>query len=238
MKVYIVPGLWVAHIRGIFLEAGYTLTQKIEDAGIVVWTGGADIHPSIYNEKPLPQCYFDLERDQMESEVFKALPKTGGPLKVGICRGAQLLNALSGGKLWQHIEGHPQLHDVMDIATGELIQVSSLHHQEMVPPDGARVWARAAEATEKIGMFDGLKKMEYKAKREGKYEDVEAIYIPQTESFCFQPHPEIGPTTCTEYFFKLVHRSLLFKAKFPKRLVEGKNEMQGMFRGLGNAAPM
>ena len=217
MRVYVVPGLWVANIRGIFLEAGYSLATKIQDAQIVVWTGGADIQPALYNERQIPEVYLDPERDKYEKAVFDSLPKTGGPLKVGICRGAQLLCALSGGKLWQHIEGHGRTHEVKDMATGELIVVSSLHHQEMIPPKHAEIWAKADEAIRKIKIVDGVRYTTVPRVGSNVYEDVEACYIPSTESFCYQPHPEIGPQSCTEYFFKLIDKALLAKASVPKK---------------------
>lgn len=215
LKVFVVPGLWVASIRGIFLEAGYDLTTKKTDADLVVWTGGADISPELYNEKSLPTTYVDAERDKFEVSMFKKFPRTGGPLKVGICRGAQLLCALSGGSMWQDIEGHGRIHDAMDVTTGELITVSSMHHQEMIPPAGAVVWTKACEAVKKIKMKEGNKYTETNNLK--LYRDVESLWIPQTESFCFQPHPEIGPKSCTEYFFKLIDKALLAKAKLPKK---------------------
>lgn len=211
LKVFVVPGLWVAGIRGIFLEAGYELSRSLTDADVVVWTGGADINPEIYNERALQGTYHDLERDKYEIAAFRALPKTGGPLKVGICRGAQLLCALSGGSLWQDVEGHGHEHDVMDTRTGELITCSSLHHQEMIPPPDAIVWGRAKEAFKKVRIDKGNKVIY--APLMTKYEDVEVLWVPHTESFCFQPHPEMGPKSCTEYFFKCIDRALIAKAK-------------------------
>lgn len=210
LKVFVVPGLWVAAIRGIFLEAGYDLTTKLDLADLVVWTGGADIEPSLYGERPLPTTYCDPGRDKYEVGVFNDLPKTDGPMKVGICRGAQLLCALSGGSLWQDIEGHGRSHEVMDVGTGELVTVSSMHHQEMIPPTGSVVWAKAAEAAHKTKIEKGVKYTNTNGLKV--FQDVEAVWIPQTSSFCFQPHPEIGPRSCTEYFFKLVDKALIARA--------------------------
>ena len=108
------------------------LTKKMEDADLVVLTGGADINPQLYQEKPGKYTYFSENRDVMEVEAVikaRALNK-----KIwGTCRGLQLLTALNGGKLIQHIS-HGGSH-LMITEDGSRVNVNSLHHQMCYPFD-------------------------------------------------------------------------------------------------------
>lgn len=69
----------------------------------VLFTGGHDVNPAIYNETPINQTVsFCKERDAMESEVLKQALEIDMPL-LGICRGIQFINAYLGGTLYQDI---------------------------------------------------------------------------------------------------------------------------------------
>src|SRR5687768_16963203 len=70
---------------------------------LICFTGGEDVTPSLYGEVKHPLTYNNPERDKHEVEYFNQF--IGIP-KVGICRGGQFLNVMSGGKLHQHILGH------------------------------------------------------------------------------------------------------------------------------------
>lgn len=78
-------------------------TRSILDADIVIWTGGQDVSPNLYGEKALPWTTFNPKRDlnDMMAYHFSSRAK----LRLGICRGAQFLNVMSGGSLWQHVQG-------------------------------------------------------------------------------------------------------------------------------------
>ncbi|MET0635858.1 MAG: gamma-glutamyl-gamma-aminobutyrate hydrolase family protein [Chitinophagaceae bacterium] len=78
-----------------------------EYAGIL-FSGGTDVHPDFYNASvsyPNAPGEFDLPRDEFEKELFFAASKRGVPI-LGICRGMQLINVLSGGTLKQDL-GEP-----------------------------------------------------------------------------------------------------------------------------------
>ncbi|MBO4784533.1 MAG: gamma-glutamyl-gamma-aminobutyrate hydrolase family protein [Lachnospiraceae bacterium] len=69
----------------------------------ILFTGGHDVNPAIYNEAPINQTVsFCKERDAMESEVLKQVLEIDMPL-LGICRGIQFINAYLGGTLYQDI---------------------------------------------------------------------------------------------------------------------------------------
>jgi putative glutamine amidotransferase len=74
----------------------------------LVLTGGADVNPALYGEKPHPKLgpLSDI-RDTWEVALIRAAKKRGIPL-LAICRGAQVLNVAMGGTLLQDLPSqHP-----------------------------------------------------------------------------------------------------------------------------------
>lgn len=66
-------------------------------------TGGHDVSPKIYGEKPLNELVSCCEeRDKTESVILEKAIKDDKPL-LGICRGIQFINAKLGGTLYQDI---------------------------------------------------------------------------------------------------------------------------------------
>lgn len=77
-------------------------SQNINHIDGLIVGGGDDISPEHYNGKIDNKVKIDIERDQLEiSWINKAL-KTKIPL-IGICRGAQLINVVLGGSLYEDI---------------------------------------------------------------------------------------------------------------------------------------
>ena len=70
-----------------------------------VFTGGDDIHPRFYGEKPLSGAGLTISPDgrtKFEISLFKTVARARKPL-LAICYGAQLVNVALGGKLYQDI---------------------------------------------------------------------------------------------------------------------------------------
>ena len=70
-----------------------------------VFTGGDDIHPRFYKEKPLPDARMLISPDgrtTFELALFKTAARAGKPV-LAICYGTQLVNIALGGKLYQDI---------------------------------------------------------------------------------------------------------------------------------------
>lgn len=88
------------------VRPGEDITGLRYDA--VVVTGGHDIDPVLYAEEPEVHPKYDPERDTLESAVIDDALIRGLPL-LGICRGAQLLNARRGGNLFQDLKSKRQL---------------------------------------------------------------------------------------------------------------------------------
>jgi putative glutamine amidotransferase len=104
--------------------------------------GGADVDPALYGEVRLPETEApDPDRDRLESALLREALDRDLPV-LAICRGLQLLNAVMGGTLAQHIEGHNyrkqrDVHEIR-IAPGSRLErilgthsymVNSRHHQ-------------------------------------------------------------------------------------------------------------
>lgn len=79
------------------------------EVAAVVFTGGADIDPAFYGRKSLSTTYTNSAHDVLDRAVLEAV--RGKPIvKLGTCRGAQLLWADQGGVLHQHIPNHGRTH--------------------------------------------------------------------------------------------------------------------------------
>ena len=69
----------------------------------ILLTGGHDVSPALYNEKPLKECAQTIEeRDRMEMILLKKTLERDMPV-LGICRGIQFLNVFAGGTLYQDL---------------------------------------------------------------------------------------------------------------------------------------
>ena len=113
--------------------------------------GGDDIHPEHYGGDLEAQVKADPDRDRLEIEWIRWALDNSVPL-LGICRGAQLINVVLGGKLHQDIRplrkrthNRPGLLPTkrVDLApdsrlaeiTGRArLRVNSLHHQAIREP--------------------------------------------------------------------------------------------------------
>lgn len=92
--------------RALQVRPGDDLNQLQYDA--VVVTGGHDIDPVLYAAEPEVRPQYDAERDALEMAVIDDALSRNLPL-LGICRGAQLLNARRGGNLFQDLKSHRKL---------------------------------------------------------------------------------------------------------------------------------
>lgn len=198
-SVFIGNGAFYRNVEEMFWSHGWETTNDMFQANFLCLTGGADIHPSLYDESSLSTTHANRNQDEYDLELigfFDDKPK------LGICRGGQLLNVMSGGKMWQHIDNHGGTHLAVDKLTGKEFYLSSIHHQEMIPGDKAEILAVAHRAREKHAYGKLIASPDQKPLGE----DIEALWYAETQSLCFQPHPEIGPQACTNYFFDLVDR--------------------------------
>jgi gamma-glutamyl-gamma-aminobutyrate hydrolase PuuD len=112
------------------------LLTSPEEVALVVFTGGEDVSPEIYGERNV-KSYVNPRRDEQEVAIFREAMKHEIPI-AGICRGAQFICAMSGGRLVQDITNHGVHHHLSFIDdTGNVRRspekVTSTHHQMQYP---------------------------------------------------------------------------------------------------------
>ncbi len=135
MKVFVV-GFSKSYSRWI---ESLEIVKSIEDADIVLFTGGEDINPALYGCKVHKTTYFTEARDKYELECYHKM--RNDQIGLGICRGAQLACALNGGLLVQDVDNHwiGSTHSIINVSDNEELplelDIPSLHHQMMYPYD-------------------------------------------------------------------------------------------------------
>lgn len=183
-----------------FLKKGFNVIPEYstEPFDTLVFLGGTDVCPSVYGDKRHPETdYPDKARDEKEVGYYQKY-KAPSVLKIGICRGGQLLNVLNGGGMIQHIDprisGKVHAYDV-DFLEDE-VELLVDHHQGMVSGEGSEVFTWYCSDT---GLNSYINLLDY------------SFYYPETNSFCFQPHPEWGHRGTHDLFFK--HLDLIISRK-------------------------
>lgn len=205
-KVYIVGG--DSLIEDMFSRRGWEVVKdKSVSADLVCFTGGADVSPHLYGERNFAS-YNDKRRDELERLVYTDCVELGIPM-VGICRGGQFLNVMNGGRMFQDVSGHAiggrNTHPIMDLDTGATIQVTSTHHQMMIPNyESGEVIAMSNLGGKKRTLKDNI------VVELTDDNDTEVVYYADTDSICFQGHPEYGVGSCERYFFELLDRKFGF----------------------------
>jgi gamma-glutamyl-gamma-aminobutyrate hydrolase PuuD len=180
---------------------GYELVNNIPESDIVCWLGGADINPQLYGEKPNGASGWSDFQDRSD---LKALSDAGNRFKVGICRGAQILNVIpNGGTLWQDTDGHGGgSHDVVDVRNARKYVTNTIHHQQLrLGAEGVLL------AYSEVSKFKECQEMTWHRGSTYKGEfskDVEACWYPKTRSLLVQWHPEVGGGDSVTYFESLL----------------------------------
>lgn len=150
----------------------------------LVLTGGADVEPGRYGHQPDGNGHYEPERDDLELGLLAAAVDRQVPV-LGICRGLQVLNVLTGGTLHQDVPPHARY----DLDPGEAVhrvafepgtvlhglygagtEVNSLHHQSVDRLGAGLVVAARAD--------DGT---------------VEGLEVPGADVLAVQWHPEMRP---------------------------------------------
>jgi len=106
---YTLPADYIDAVRRaggvpLLIAPGESRVEAILDViDALVLSGGGDIDPSRYDGKRHDTNYsIDQERDTLELELARRVIDSSIPT-LGICRGAQILNVVQGGKLIEHI---------------------------------------------------------------------------------------------------------------------------------------
>lgn len=171
---------------------GITACDTVDDpddlktGDILIVHGGGDIHPSLYGKGRSSMSGADYtgpdRRDRLEWALMNRAVELGIPI-IGICRGAQMLCALAGGYLIQHVNGHSGNHRVQT-NTGSIIQVNSIHHQMMQPQNTVHqlmAWAKT-KLSDVYYDEDNLVQVDI---------EPEYVYFNEIKGYAPQWHPEM-----------------------------------------------
>lgn len=175
--------------------------SELQPDGILLLHGGEDISPAIYQQRPVHTHAPSKpsQRDYIEMRMIVRARELNMPI-IGICRGAQLLCAVLGGKLFQHVTNHLCTHGIITY-DGHTLLASADHHQvmdlrTMKEPHELLAWdTRHVEAYTDEGQTD-LPVVP------------EVVIFPQAKCLAIQPHPEWMHSTdkfntwCTEQINK------------------------------------
>ena len=188
-----------------------SILPDVNEYDMVVFTGGTDVDPALYGHKKLTETMTpDTKRDSTEVRIFEDCLKHAVPM-VGICRGSQFLNVMNGGWLVQDCTGHTINHSIRTREPGfEALQVSSTHHQMMVPTEHA-VWEAWAEGLSSKYSHANEEKPRFPVTPDGKPKEPEVIFYPETFSLCVQYHPEFmsAESPGYQYFNRLIFKYLM-----------------------------
>ena len=157
-SIWMLPGYLDGLQEAGVLPVMFPFTDETEDLRQLVgmcdgflFTGGHDVSPAMYGEKPMEELVVCCEkRDAMEKKVLEMALEADKPV-LGICRGLQFINAVLGGTLYQDLQlqhgnkvchRQPAPYDVpgheVDLLEGtpleaclgaDRIAVNSCHHQ-------------------------------------------------------------------------------------------------------------
>jgi len=168
---------WIEDENVIILDA-YTIKNTdsiLALADGIILTGGEDINPLEYNDTAnIKVCgTINFSRDTLERKLFDFAFKNKLPL-VGVCRGMQMMNVVTGGTLYGDIpseigttvihRNNGQVnHEIVICDTSSLIfpigtdtiMVNSLHHQGLkIISNSLRVIARSIDGLPEAVVMD------------------------------------------------------------------------------------
>lgn len=185
LKIFIVGKCFLSGVIEMFAKAGCKAATTVEEADLLVFTGGEDIDPALYGEQCLRNTHFNAARDEREIDIFTKAVSLGKPM-FGICRGMQLLHALNGSKLYQDVGNHTYTHNIIDM-DGNTIRASSMHHQMCIEDD--TVFPIAYAAVKGYGEYYVTHSKEV---HDPNHNDLEGAIYPNINAIAVQGHPEVG----------------------------------------------
>jgi len=174
------------HAQSVINTNNYKLINK--NSFLILW-GGEDIGTEIYGQTPNNFTFREKKssRDILEIACFNRAVDLGIPI-LGICRGAQLITALTGGSLVQHIYEHGHGVHQVETYSGEVLKTNSCHHQMMQPTKDQHILAWSESVT-------GVDENNYYKE----YEKVpEMVHFPSVNAIGVQGHIE-WPNMPKEY---------------------------------------
>lgn len=165
--------------------------DELKEGDVLVVWGGGDISPTLYN-KAVGMAYASeapSRRDLLEWRLMQQAKAMNIPI-IGVCRGGQMITALQGGHLIQHVNNHSGGgHNINILKDNKELRVNSIHHQMMVPPANGEYEIIAVASPSLSDVYSDVDDS-------GNIEHVtmdfepEFIYYPSIRGFAVQWHPE------------------------------------------------
>lgn len=174
----------------------YVVTKNYDEADVLVFPGGSDWNPALYNETAHISTGFHEYIDKAQIHyALKAIKDK--KFMIGICRGGQMLCILGGGRLIQHVDHHAgQNHDIYT-HDGKVLDTNSIHHQMMdttyIPKQKdfkLLAWTTPLSNCYKTGAGEAMTP-EGLPYREVLEKENEIIYFSKIGGFAIQGHPEM-----------------------------------------------
>jgi gamma-glutamyl-gamma-aminobutyrate hydrolase PuuD len=192
-KMFVLDGAFKKECVNLFKAANFKIVETLEEAEIVAFIGGVDVNPLLYKEKALPETQEpSIIRDAIEQEAYNSCVARDIPM-VGICRGAQFLHVMNGGKLWQHVTGHDgRPHLIYDIDWKCSVTATSIHHQMLKNNSDLEILATCYnQVSYWLSSYgsSSTKELEIEA---GAYHDTKCFFV--------QGHPEVGSIEYKSWF--------------------------------------
>lgn len=189
MKVFVVGG----NTTYVNFISNVDITNNLEEARLVVFTGGEDVTPSFYGCKAYPSTCNNPERDKFEKQIFDKIDPER-QVVYGCCRGSQFVCVMNGGKLIQDVTRHAicETHPITD---GKYVyDITSTHHQMQYPfnlksPEDYRILYSSLENRSTHYKGDGIDPTLIKVEPEI------VLYTVKGKPKCLavQGHPEMIP---------------------------------------------
>ena len=157
-----------------------SIVDNIEDAEVVIFTGGEDVTPSFYKEKKLAPTKNNYQRDLKERAIYRKL--RSDQFLIGLGRGCQFLAVMNGAKLQQHVLLNNNASHEIIFEDGLFLNILSNNHQIVINktlPEHCHTIANTLRLLNGVPVFIP-----------------EVFFFNNKETpkcFCIQGHPELTP---------------------------------------------
>lgn len=211
----------------LFKKYGWEIVNSPKQADVVLFTGGEDVNPTLYHHDKHRSTHFNEHRDEVCLELFSHCVMNEKPM-IGVCRGAQFLNVMNGGSMWQDVNNHglADTHTVLvtreDNLLVEKYKCSSTHHQLMIPNHGTVTILGVAEQQSVGTRWIPNASYNFSTVQSGYFltekilKEYEVLWYEDTYSLCFQPHPEYFSDLkhdCPKLYFELIEEYVVNQLK-------------------------
>jgi gamma-glutamyl-gamma-aminobutyrate hydrolase PuuD len=161
--------------------------DNMKNADFFQFTGGEDVSPTLYGQTMHATTRNNITRDKKEAIVFNIAADMKKPM-AGVCRGAQFLNVMCGGDMWQDVDSHAGVQHVIhdDMEECEYL-ANSTHHQMMEVGEEGVLIAYAGTSKVRSKHISGQPTI----MKTIKPKDPEVVwYDKPVDCLCVQFHPE------------------------------------------------